>query len=488
MTKHDTISQAQEAEPEITFAKVGTPMAIVDGVSFSSGDIFTNYGGNQTIQTERLFYPTTLEDLKVIIREARDNKKKVRCVGSGHSWSSTAATPDYQVSVNGMNKIHAPVPVMNGDGWRVKLEMGVLVSELDAFLRAHNPPLALPSNVVPDVVRFGGILTMGCHGANLKARTMSDMITEMTIVNARGELVTYSEAKHPEAFNAACLNLGLLGIVYTATLKVDVMNTRLRVTDSYPTLESAFQGPEAGLRLKAMVLKNDSTEFLYWPFRHFMKPDQNKSIWLKEWERTTEPAEDLTKYESMPPMVDNPFFSTFQVGVRVMETPDALHFPIGDGVTTVVDAGAAFKVDDDFGNACKAIMELIEENWAFTTSKPERMGTAIEFRFIKASDKMMSPAYDKDPEAIYCMINVMAASATPEFEKYSQGIVSNWIEKYNAKPHWPKMWESVPGVYPYLRKEYGDRLYRFNRVRKAQDPNDMFVNDTWRPLFQENEA
>jgi hypothetical protein len=63
----------------------------------------------------------------------------------------------------------------------------------------------------------------------------------------------------------------------------------------------------------------------------------------------------------------------------------------------------------------------------------ERMGTAIEFRFIKASNKMLSPAFDSDPEAIFCMINVMAASGTPDFEEYSSGIVSNWIHKYNAK-------------------------------------------------------
>lgn len=61
------------------------------------------------------------------------------------------------------------------------------------------------------------------------------------------------------------------------------------------------------------------------------------------------------------------------------------------------------------------------------------MGTAIEFRFIKASDKILSPAYDKDPGTIFCMINIMAASGTPGFEEYSAGIVSSWIHKYNVK-------------------------------------------------------
>lgn len=92
-----------------------------------------------------------------------------------------------------------------------------------------------------------------------------------------------------------------------------------------------------------------------------MQPDQNKNIWVKEWERTTEPAEDLKKYEGLPPMIDNPFFSTFQTGSRVMEVPDALHFPFGDGVTTVLDVGCAIKVDSDFKNICEAITEVVEK-------------------------------------------------------------------------------------------------------------------------------
>ncbi|KAF9348780.1 hypothetical protein BGX26_012849 [Mortierella sp. AD094] len=446
-------------------------MAIIDGVSFS-GDSWTNWGKNLTSQPEATFYPNKLEDLKVIVREAKANNKKIRCAGTGHSWCGAAVTDGYLVSVNNMNKIHPPKET--NQGWTVTIETGVTIEELDLALRAHNPPLALPSNVLPT-----------SHGASLNSRTMSDMITELVILNAEGNLVTYSEDKDPEAFNAASLNLGLLGIIYTATLRVEVMNTRLLARDSEPTFEALFDGPDAGLKLKAMILKNDSTEFFHWPFRHFMKPDQNRTVWVKEWERTTEPAEKVNPNLNRPPTVDNPFFSEFHVGERVQEIPDALHFHFGDGVTTVLDAGVGFKVDNDFKNAIAAFSELIEKNWAFTTSMPERMGTALEMRFIKSSNKILSPAYDQDPEAIYCMINVMAASGTPGFEEYAEGIVANWIEKYNAKPHWPKLWESVPGVIPYLRREYGDRLVRFNRVRKTQDPNDMFLNNTWKPLMQD---
>ncbi|KAG0332424.1 hypothetical protein BG000_010024 [Podila horticola] len=440
---------------------VKSVMTTVDGVAYST-DPWTNWAGN------------------VIVREANAHNKKIRCAGSGHSWSTVASTNDYLVDVKGMNKIHTPIS--SEDGWTVTIEMGVLVSELDNALRQNNPPLALPSNVVPDEVRYGGILTMGCHGASTNARTMSDMITEMTIVNAKSEVVTYSETKDPEAFSAACLNLGLFGIVYTATLKVEVMNTRLRVTDSYPSLKSLFHGPDAGLNLKAMILKNDSTEFLYWPFKHFGKEQFNDEIWLKQWERTTEPAENLAGLADRPPIVDNPFFASFQVGERIMEVPEAIHFPIGDGKAIVVDAGVALKVDAEFKNVIEAFNDLVERNYRYSTGGKFLLGTAIEMRFIKASNKMMSPAYDQDPDAIFCMLNVMAASGTPGFDEYVSKVMADWIQRFNAKPHWPKLWEGVPDVYSHLRREYGDRLVRFNRIRKEQDPKDMFVNCTFEKL------
>jgi hypothetical protein len=129
-------------------AMVGSPMAIIDGVAFSSGDNWTNFANTLTAKPECLFYPRTLNDLQVIIREATKNKKKVRCVGTGHSWSGTAVTQDYMVSVNGMNQISNPVQGEDG-AWTVTVESGVEVSQLDKFLREHNPPLALASNVVP---------------------------------------------------------------------------------------------------------------------------------------------------------------------------------------------------------------------------------------------------------------------------------------------------------------------------------------------------
>jgi len=309
------------------------------------------------------------------------------------------------------------------------------------------------------------------------------MVTEMTIVNAHGEVVTYSEDNDPEAFNAACLNLGLLGLIYTVTLKVELMQTRMRVQDSYPRLDSIFNTSDQaayGLKLKTMVLQQDSIEFLYWPFKHFGQETFHDQIWCKQWTRTSDPVPEGEEAEAKrkrlakrAPMLDHPFFAGFQVGEEVMEIPDAIHFPFGDGKSTLLDTGIAMKVDPDFKNVIEAFSELVEkvfyskglssapplifycqltlifctlshsfhkkkkkkkkQNYEFSRSMPERMGTALEMRFIKASNKMLSPAYDEDPETIFAMMNLMAVSGTPGFDEFAANTMANWIERYNAK-------------------------------------------------------
>lgn len=140
------IIESKEApiKQDLKKAAVWSSRAVLDGVSFS-GESWTNWGKNLKAQPKATWYPNKLEDLRVILREAKANNKKIRCVGTSHSWSGGAVTKDYMVSINNMNKIHPPEKI--NQGWTVMIESGVTISELDQVLKAHNPPLALPSNV-----------------------------------------------------------------------------------------------------------------------------------------------------------------------------------------------------------------------------------------------------------------------------------------------------------------------------------------------------
>ncbi|KAF9920417.1 hypothetical protein BGZ65_011279, partial [Modicella reniformis] len=123
---------------------------------------WSNWAQNQSCRPTKIFHPTCLNDLVEIVNKAREDNKQVRCVASGHSWSSSSVTDGYLVVVQKMNKIYAPKYSEKEQSWIVQVETGVTIKELDDFLRKHDPPLAMPSNVVLDSVRYGGLLSLGC--------------------------------------------------------------------------------------------------------------------------------------------------------------------------------------------------------------------------------------------------------------------------------------------------------------------------------------
>ncbi|KAF9580208.1 hypothetical protein BGW38_003243, partial [Lunasporangiospora selenospora] len=464
-----SLNNAKTEPQDEPIFKVGAPLAVIDGISFAGGQEWSNWFGNQKSQPERTYYPNTVEDLQAIVRHANEDNKKIRCVGSGHSWSPMAKTDDYLVTMNNLNKIHDPVKgrtVSGEEQWTVQVEMGVTVEELNQFLTKHDPPLSPIT-----MVRVGGLLTMGTHGPILAGQSLSDQVTELVIVNGKGELVTYSEAKDPAAFSTAGVSLGALGIIYTAKLKL-VPTPVVRTTDVFTSYDEVLR-PEA---LKEFILGSEGFEILQHPFKPNCR-ELNPDIFYRRWEKTNErieTEEEIAAYFAKPLTVDHPFFTGVRPGVRHSTLTNSFHFVVSDGSSKFYDCSLAFKVNDDFSNASEAFKDLIRLNNEFSSAAPGRELTVVESRFSRASSKIMSQIYDEDPKAIYMQFNIMAADAVPGFYDFMIDSATYLTKKYNCLPHWGKTWEDIPEIYTTLRRGYGDRLKKFNKLRKEQDPNDLF--------------
>ncbi|KAG0282322.1 hypothetical protein BGZ96_000594 [Linnemannia gamsii] len=457
---------------------------------------WTNWAKNQSCDPAEIFNPETLEDLIKIVHKAKANNKQIRCAASGHSWSSTSVTDGYLVVVNKMEKVYTPIWDDMLRSWTVKIETGVLVKDLDDVLRKNNPPLALPSNVVLD-----------SHGAATHTRTLPDLVSEVTIIDANGNLNTFSEAKNPKEFAAATVNLGLLGVIYTYTLRIEPM-FNLHVTDTYPLLSEYFSNPSiGGPKLKVMVLGNDQTEIFYWPFNTPGLEAVNDRIWVKQWQRTAvlpisiSPAgeafkkwcqeyqtqfgdhlyEYMARNQSSAPFVNCLLYKSVggKSSEEVLKAPDAIHYQAGIDNLPCVDLEMGFRVNDDFSNVVVAWNYVIDQLYEYASRGEFPFNLTLEMRFVKSSTMLMSAAYDADPEAIYCMIEVLSVNNTPGFDEFSSKMAKFWMDNFQARPHWAKMWEHVPGIVPYLRRQGSERFDRFEAIRKKYDPNGMFLNHTF---------
>ncbi len=72
-------------------------------------------------------------------------------------------------------------------------------------------------------------------------------------------------------------------------------------------------------------------------------------------------------------------------------------------------------------------------------------------RFVKSSSMVASNAYDEDPEAIYCMMEVVSVAGTPRFEEFSAKVAHYWMENFQAM-HVPSVYFCT-GSYCYPRNE-----------------------------------
>jgi hypothetical protein len=197
---------------------------------------WTNWSGTQTANPAQIIHPKTIDDLVAIILRAKVENKKIRCVGNGFTWSSSSVVQQdgFLVAMKKMDKMYDPVR-LEDHIWTVEIETGVQVKELDDFLKRHDPPLALSNNVVMESFRYGGILSLGCHGAATHARTLTDLVHSVKIVDASGTINVFSRDVDPVEFSSATLNLGLLGIIYSYTLRVEPM-FQLHVVGLFPML------------------------------------------------------------------------------------------------------------------------------------------------------------------------------------------------------------------------------------------------------------
>ncbi|KAG0238581.1 hypothetical protein BGW42_004343 [Actinomortierella wolfii] len=449
------------------------------GIECTTAPVVANWGNNQSCKPKKMFYPTTIEDCQTILKEARELNLPVRCIGKAHAWSYMAMCENgYMISMTKMNDIQPPKQMAEHDNaWCVTVQAGVTFQVLDQKLRQNDPPLALATSVVHPDITVGGALSVGAYGPMTNERSVSDLVCELTLLNSSGELCHFSPVKDEYEFSAACCSLGAMGILYSVTLRLVPMATkRLAVVDSYPLLESLFPTDgNSGDALKKTILEADGTELLYWPFEKPGEPVLNARIWMKQFRWTDRP---LTLAHREPP---TSFMDCFKAGEVVQDIPDALHFPMGDGKSTVVASGYTLKCDDDFSNVVECFNLLLKEANQHTISG--RGFVMLEVRFLRASKMIMSHSYDKDPNALHCCMNMLTLSGIPGFDQFSNGLMAKLMEKYPLVPQWSKDWENIVDVKEKMKEFYGDRLMQFDHIRRKYDIHGIFLNKSLLDLF-----
>lgn len=177
----------------------------------SSGTM-KNWAGNFAYSSVCQSSPLSLEE----IQEAVHGAKRVKALGTRHSFNAIADTPGHHLSLARMDTDIVIESQAGGGNPRVTIGGGLRYGELAPVLhRAGYALQNLPS--LPHISVVGAVLT-GTHGSGDGNGVLATSVESLECVVGDGSVVTFERGQSD--FEGAVLSLGALGVVTRVTLKL----------------------------------------------------------------------------------------------------------------------------------------------------------------------------------------------------------------------------------------------------------------------------
>ena len=413
----------------------------------------TNWAGNVTFAAARCHRPTSLTELRRIVAGAR----RVRALGSGHSFNRIADTEGDLIRLDGLPRRVEIDPERR----RVTVSGGMRYGEFTEEL--HRAGLALENLASLPHISVAGACATGTHGSGDGRRSLAAAVAGMEIVGPDGELYRLDRDTDAERLHGAAVHLGALGVVTGVTL------------DLVPTFEVA-QWVYTGLSLDALAERFDTVFAAAYSVSVFTDWRSGTGrVWLKR--RT-----DADGAESPGPR---------WLGAEPAQEP---HHPVPGMPVAACTAQAGVpgpwyarlphfrgECTPSHGEELQSELLLPRGAAAAAVAELRRLGGRIapvlqtsEVRTVAADDAWLSPAYGRDSVAVHFTWVRDTAAVLPVLTAVEEALLP-----LGARPHWGKLTTVDPAE---LRARY-ERAEDFRRLLAELDPAGTFRNAFVDSLF-----
>ena len=421
---------------------------------------WSNWAGNQVGSPQSVETPRDVEEVALLVKRAAAAGRRVKAVGSGHSFTATAVTDGVAVRLDRVTGLRE----IDGESRRVTVRAGTPLHELNRLLAAHGLAMANLGDI--DRQTIAGATSTATHGTGERLGGLATQIVGLELVTGDGSVVTCSATERPELFAAARVGLGALGIVTAVTLQCEQAFTL--VADERP-----MQVDEVMSRFDEFAADNEHFEF-YW-FPHTDRTLVKRNNRLRD-------GEQAPPYKKIKGWIDDEALSNYAFGLlcRVGRARPSLVPAINRRAATMLGARRfqapsyevfvsprrvrfvemEYAVPREHAQAAFAAIRDVIDKEKLNVSFP------IEARVVAPDDITLSTASGR--ETAYFAIHMFQGEP---FERYFRGVEAR-MRELEGRPHWGKMhWrtaEDLRPVYP--------RFDEFLAQRDATDPARVFSN------------
>ena len=416
-----------------------------------------NWAGNQKASPVSIDAPRSVAELAALVASASEQGQKVKAVGSGHSFTSAAATNGRMIRLENLSGIlHVDRATC-----RVTVGAGTRLSELNTLLDAEGLALANLGDIAYQTV--AGAISTSTHGTGKALTGLAGQVVAMKLVNGLGEIIECSQSVNPHIFDVARVSVGALGVITEYTLQA-VPSFRLRALEQPMRLDVVLENAHD------LASTNDHFEFFWIPHTKWALTKRNN--------RTEDELQPLPRVKGW---IEKTFMENYAFGAvcRIGRARPSL---IPRLATALPSSGSREYVDQSFkifasprivrfyemehALPVEALVPALKEIRAMVDRKGYLLNFPVEVRFTKSDDVPLSTAYGRD--SAYIAVHVYKGMECEPFFRDVEDI----LRAYDARPHWGKMHyreaDELSKLYP--------RWDEFITLRNQLDPQRTFSN------------
>ena len=418
---------------------------------------WSNWAGNQQTGTVLLSKPQTESELQQVVQSAQLSGRRVKAVGSGHSFTAIAVSEEVLVDLSDYDEIVA----IDKINQTVTVQSGIQLSKLNQALYENSLAMQNLGDIAYQTI--AGAISTSTHGTGAKFTGIANQVVALRVVLADSSIVECSANVNAQLFSCARVGLGALGLISTVTLKV-VSAFNLAVIEEPMRVDDVLQN------LDLHVDSNDHFEFFWVPHTGWALTKRNNRNSLP-----VEPMSKMSHWYSKTLMENYAFGAVCMLGkARPSLIPKLAKALPSSGRNEYSDA--SHKVF-----ASKRIIKFYEMEYAIpreacaeALNRVRRMVTdsgfflnfPVEVRFTAPDEIPLSTASNR--ESAYIAVHIYKGmNYVPYFKE-----VESIMNSYQGRPHWGKLHFQSAAT---LASRY-PQWDVFQAVRNQVDPQRMFSN------------
>jgi L-gulonolactone oxidase len=430
----------------------------VTALDAPTGGRWVNWAATASCRPAAIEHPGNEDEIVAAVRAAADAGQVVRAAGAGHSFTDTCCTDGRLLLLDRMSEVLG----VDLDRQRVTVQAGISIARLNRELDRLG--LALPNLGDVDYQSLAGAISTATHGTGLSKLNIPSQVLGLSLVVADGSVLRCSPEADPDAFAAARVSLGALGVLSTVTLQC-VPAFNLRSIEEPRRLDDLLE------QFDDLVAGNQHFEFFWFPHTEWAQSIRNN--------RTAEPARPRRRLAAWVDdvLLENHAFGLVQrLGyARAAWVPGLARFTARlIGHSEVVDRSWRVFANErlvrfaemEYAIPRGHVVEAVRSVRAMIARRGLRISFPIEVRVLGGDDIPLSTAQGR--ETAYVAVHVYWRQPYGAYFREVEAIMRD----LEGRPHWGKLHfrsaDELRPLYPLWDS--------FAAVRDRLDPDRRFTN------------